>query len=57
MQAQTAYTPYLTHPLPQRCTMAQERVRQMLLVTAQQWGVRAMAQQAAAMVRPCRQGL
>lgn len=57
MQAQTAYTPYLTHHLPQRCTMAQERVRQMLLVTARQWGVRAMAQQAAAMVRPCRQVL
>lgn len=57
MQAQTAYKPYLTNPLHQRCTMAQEQVRQMLLVTARQWGVRAMAQQAAAMVLPCRQGL
>ena len=57
MPSQTAYQPHLKTPLPQRCNAAQERVRQLLLTTAQHWGVRAMVQQAAAGARPCWQAL
>ena len=53
MQSQPAYQPYLKSNLAPRCNAPQERVRQLLLVTARQWGVRAMVQQAAAVARPC----
>lgn len=53
MQAQPAYQPYLKSNLATRGKVPQEQVRQLLLVTARQWGVRAMAQQAAAVTRPC----
>ncbi|MDH0048819.1 MULTISPECIES: hypothetical protein [Comamonas] len=53
MQAQPAYQPYLKSNLAPRGKAPQEQVRQLLLVTARQWGVRAMAQQAAAVARPC----